>query len=119
MGLLDGGIKQIVGNALTGIFLDFTLIQKTITEPTNPWESATSTETSTACKAINAKFKYSEIDGERIKQEDRKIIILAEGLSVVPTMGDLLKQSGETRRYEIVSPVMKDAAGATYTCHCR
>lgn len=118
MGLLDGGIRDIVGNALTGVFLDFTLIQVSKTKA-KPWEATDNVETETRIKAINASFKYHEIDGTNIKQTDRKVIILAKDLSVVPKVGDMLQQDGESDRYQIISPVLKDAAGATYTCHCR
>lgn len=114
MGLLDGGIKKIVGNALTGIFLDFTIIQKSYTTPTNPWESGTESETETACKAIVTKFKYYEIDGEKVRAEDRKIIILAQDLAVIPKDGDYIKANTDSRRYLVIGDVKKDPAGATY-----
>ncbi len=119
MGLLDGGIKSIVGNALQGVFLDFSIIKKTVTAGSDPWEPSITTETVTACKAIVTRFKYHEIDGERVKMEDRKIIILAEGLAVVPEIGDYIKGSTDSRRYQVVSPVTKDPAGATYVVQAR
>ena len=118
MGLLDGGIKNIVGSALNGIFLDFVLIQTTKTK-TNPWEPATDITTETNITAIKASVKCHEIDSETVKQTDKKIVILAKDLTVTPKIGDLLKQSGDTIKYQIVSPIKKDAAGATYICHCR
>jgi hypothetical protein len=119
MGLLDGGIRKIIGNAMQNIFLDFQIIRKTTIPATNPWESPVSVDTEYDCKAIVTKFKYMEIDGERVKTEDRKILILAEGLSVSPEIGDYIKGDSETKRYQIVSEVIKDPAGATFVCHCR
>jgi len=119
MGLLDGGIKKIIGNAMQGIFLDFQIIRKTTIPATNPWEPPVSVDEEYTCKAIVTKFKYMEIDGERVKSEDRKILILAEGLNIIPEMGDYIKGESETKRYQIVSDVTKDPSGATFVCHCR
>jgi hypothetical protein len=119
MGLLDGGIKSIVGSALKGIFLDFAVIRKTATTPTNPWEPAETVDNEYPCKAIVTRYKYMEIDGERVKTEDRKVIILADNLEIAPEKGDYIKGDSETKRYQIVSEVTKDPAGATFVCHCR
>jgi len=119
MGLLDGGIKTIIGNALPFLFLDFTIIRSTTTAPTNPWENPTVTETEYHCKAIITKFKYHEIDGEKIKAEDHKIVFLADSMAIDPSINDRVQRVGETRRYLIVSPVRKDPAGATFTAQVR
>lgn len=119
MGLLDGGIKAIVGNALPFLFLDFTLIRSTATAPTNPWENPTVTETQYPVKAIITQFKYHEIDGEKIKAEDHKIVFLAASTTIEPAIDDKVQRVGETRRYLIVSPVRKDPAGATFTAQVR
>jgi hypothetical protein len=119
MGLLDGGIKAIVGNALPFLFLDFMLIRSTTTAPTNPWENPTVTETQYPVKAIITQFKYHEIDGEKIKAEDHKIVFLAASATIEPAIDDRVQRVGETRRYLIVSPVRKDPAGATFTAQAR
>ena len=119
MGLLDGGIKTIIGNALPFLFLDFTIIRSTTTAPTNPWENPTVTENEYPCKAIITKFKYHEIDGEKIKAEDHKIVFLAASTTIEPAIDDKVQRVGETRRYLIVSPVRKDPAGATFTAQVR
>ena len=119
MGLLDGGIKTIIGNALNSTFLDFVLIKSSEIAPANPWEAPVISETEYPCKAIVTKFKYHEIDGEKIKAEDHKILILADSLDVMPEIDDKFQQSGDTKRYLIVSPVRKDAAGATFTAQAR
>jgi hypothetical protein len=119
MGLLDGGIKTIIGNALPFLFLDFVLVRSTTTQPTNPWENPTVTESEYPCKAIITKFKYHEIDGEKIKAEDHKILFLADSVSIEPAIDDRVYRVGETNRYLIVSPVRKDPAGATFTAQAR
>lgn len=119
MGLLDGGIKQIIGSALNSTFLDFVLVKSTTIAPTNPWENPTVTEAEYACKAIITKFKYHEIDGEKIKAEDHKILFLADSMTVEPAIDDRVYRVGETNRYLIVSPVRKDPAGATFTAQAR
>lgn len=119
MGLLDGGLKKIIGNALPFLFLDFTIIRSTITAPANPWENPTVVEAQYPCKAIITQFKYHEIDGEKIKAEDHKIVFLAASTTVEPSIDDRVQRVGETRRYLIVSPVRKDPAGATFTAQAR
>lgn len=119
MGLLDGGIKRMIGNALKGILLDYNLIQVSTTTGTTAWGEPSQTETTYACKAVISSYREHEIDGIKIKHEDLKAIILSETLSVKPKIDDYLQKVGETRKYKIVSPVSVDAAGATYTCQCR
>lgn len=119
MGLLDGGIKKIIGNALNSTFLDFVLIKSSEIAPANPWEAPTISETEYPCKAIITKFKYHEIDGEKIKAEDHKILFLADSVSIEPAIDDRVYRVGETNRYLIVSPVRKDPAGATFTAQAR
>ena len=119
MGLLDGGIKQIIGSALNSTFLDFVLVKSTNTEPTNPWENPTVVDATYPCKAIITQFKYHEIDGEKIKAEDHKIVFLADSMAIEPAIDDRVQRVGETRRYLIVSPVRKDPAGATFTAQVR
>ena len=119
MGLLDGGIKKIVGNAVAGIFLDFTLIRVESVLPVNPWEPPVNITTEYRCKGIVSKFKQYEIDGENVKINDKKIVLLAEGLDVTPVLGDFIRVPNDTRKYEIVGQVTRDPAGATITAHCR
>lgn len=120
MGLLDGGISKIVTGALSGLFLNHVLIRKTTTsDPNKPWEKAVTAETNYSCKAVALDYKAHEVDGERVKQTDKKILILAGTLSVEPQMGDYIQLVGETRRYNLVSPVKKDPASATYECQGR
>ncbi len=119
MGLLDGGMKKIIGDALPFLFYDFTIIRSTTTAPTNPWENPTVTEAQYPCKAIITQFKYHEIDGEKIKAEDHKIVFLADSVSISPAVDDQVQRVGDTRRYLIVSPVRKDPAGATFTAQVR
>ena len=121
MGLLDGGIKSIIGNAMDFLFLDFVIIQKSITTPSDtPWQpSDDETDVETACKAIVTSFKKYNVEFENIKAEDRKIVILAEGLDVTPQIGDYIRGDSETKQYEIVSPVIQDPAQATYIIHGR
>lgn len=119
MGLLDGGLKKIIGNALPFLFLDFTLIKSTEIPPANPWEAPIITEKEYPCKAIITKFKYHEIDGEKIKAEDHKILFLADSLDVEPAIDDKVRRNGEVSRLLIVSPVRKDPAGATFTAQAR
>lgn len=119
MGLLDGQLKKIIGDATKFVFLDFVLIRSVVVAPANPWEQPTTTEAEYTCKAIITRFKYHEIDGEKIKAEDHKVLFLADSIAVEPRIDDLVQRVGETKRYQIVSPVRKDPAGATLTAQAR
>jgi len=120
MGLLDGGIAGIVNNALKGIFLDFTLIRKVVqANADEPWQKNVITEKSYSCKAITADYKAFEIDGERIKNTDKKILILANSLAVEPQVGDIIKQVGEKNTYSLTLYIKTDPAKAVYECQGR
>ena len=119
MGLLDGQLKKIIGDATSFVFLDYILVRKELSEAANPWEEPTEAEVEYSCKAIITQFKYHEIDGEKIKAEDHKVLFLADSIAVEPRIDDLVQRVGEAKRYQLVSPVRKDPAGATLTAQAR
>jgi len=119
MGLLDGELKTIIGDATSFLFLDYVLVRKTLVEADDPWNPPTEIETEYSCKAIVTRFKRYEIDDDKVLATDNKILFLANSLSVEPAIDDLVYRSGETRRYKIVAPVRKDPAGATVTAQAR
>ncbi len=119
MGLLDGGIKAIVGNAVTSIMLDFVLIKRTIVPAADPWNEPTETETEYTFKGFISSYKTHEIDDERILWSDRKLLIVGSSISVEPEIDDFVQLVGETRQYKIIAPIKKDPAQATITCNLR
>ena len=117
--MLDGKVRKMIGSAMKNIFLPYNIIQLSETASSNPWEPPTQTETIYPCRAVVTSYRDYEIDGEKIRHEDMKVIILAEGLAIKPQVDDYIYREGEARKYKVVSPVTVDAAGATFTCQCR
>lgn len=120
MGLLDGGIAATVYAAMKDLFLDFTLIKDTkVADPNIPWEPVDSADTEYSCKAVVLEYSERELETENVQQGDRKILILANSISVQPAIGDRIKGASDSRQYEIVSPIKTDPARATYECQGR
>lgn len=107
-------------NISPGLPTTVTLTQRTpgvrtpgqLTGGTNP-----TGQTATA-KAVVSDYRAGQIDGTLILAGDRKVLIIAESMSVplVPSAGDRITAEGAT--YFIVR-VGRDPAGATYACQVR
>lgn len=86
-----------------------------LTGGTNP------TELSATAKCVVGRYSAHLIDGTRIKEDDRRVTLIAESMvfattAFVPESDTLIDVEGKT--YNVLS-VGRDPAGATYSCHCR
>lgn len=119
MGLLDGGISKIVSGAVQSIFLNYTLYKSARAVTTGkPWEPGTETKTGYTVKGFISDFSEYQKQNKTIQDGDRKITILAQGLTVEPATDDTIKvNTGET--YVIVGPITCDPAKATYSFQAR
>lgn len=117
--LLSGELATIVHQAMKDLFLDAVLTRDTVST-TSPdvdrFDPPAPTSADYTCKAIVE--TYSEkfrMDG-LVKANDRRVLILANSISVVPTINDRVTIRG------IVFTVMAvetDPALAVYTCQGR
>lgn len=77
------------------------------------------TEVDYSARGIIEDYDDDRIDGTVILQGDRRILLLGSTIasSQVPSQGDAITIEGT--RYEIVGPVKRDPAAASYVCQVR
>lgn len=113
---LESAIKKTVGRAFKKIFLDATLTRTETTGGGNPWDPPSSTEVAYSCRGIHEEYAEKfRLEG-LVEQGDRKVMILADSLSVEPKAGDKITIRGET--FNVID-VATDPAKATWTCRAR
>jgi len=115
--LFDGGIRKIVGNALSPHFFDAVLTRYAIpaSPARKPWDAGTPTETTFTCKALFEDYSEAlRLDGT-VKRGQRKVLILAQTLSTTPRATDKLTITslGESA---VIAEVATDPARACWTC---
>lgn len=109
MSLLRGNIKDAVGSALSGLFLDATLTRNGIAYDVDG--ELTSNATSHSVKVVEE--SYSELARlAGVSRDQRKFLILAKGMTVTPQIGDALTFEGDV--FSIIG-VNRDPAEATFT----
>lgn len=92
---LSGSLAKAVYRAAKGIFLDATLTQVSVSGGA-AYEPGSQTETAHACKVIVEAYSDHFKASGLIDQKDRKVLILAQSLSVTPKEGDKVTVSGIT-----------------------
>ena len=60
----------------------------TNTPPSNPWEPPTTSNTDYPCQAVVTDYSAREIDGVNILATDRRAVVAAAGLAIVPVSTD-------------------------------
>ena len=115
-GLLTGGIAKIVAGATKTVTYAISLIRPSSPAGDNAWDTGTPVDTTYPCKGNVADYNEYQINGKNIQVGARKILIIANTLSVVPLPDDRITAQGET--YQIIQ-VVRDPATATYLCQVR
>lgn len=125
MGLLDGGLKSIIGS----VFGDAVFLAGLIHVPTRTEDAGGSISTvftgdvgqpdATACRAIAIDYSERERDEGGYGEKDVSIMVLQSGLSVEIDEGfevTVMKPGTSTpQRYKVATPIVQDPAGATWT----
>lgn len=65
-------------------------IRRTALTQTNPWETPTTSDTDYTCEAVITSYNSREIDGVNILATDRRAVVPAAGLAIVPVSTDRL-----------------------------
>lgn len=121
MGLLDGDIASLVSEGLEAadLPLDLTLTRTTAgtPDPDQPWVAVSDTETAYSCRGFEDTYSAYYLANQLVQEGDRRIMIIAESLSVTPQPGDRITSRGEI--FTIVGPVKADPARALWECQCR
>lgn len=116
---LSGALAAQIYKGMKALFLDATLTRDTIptTSPDyDPQDPPAPTSTSYTCKAIVEKYaERMRLEG-LVNQKDRKVLILANSLSVTPRVNDRVTISGVTF---LVMLVETDPATAVWTLQGR
>lgn len=108
---LEGSLARTIGSAMSFLFLNATLrrdVAGTIVDPADP---PAPTEATYSCKAIVEDYaERYKLEG-LVKDNQRKVLILASTLSVTPTVGDRITIRNVTYG---VNSVASDPALATW-----
>lgn len=121
MGLLDGGIADIVNNATSGLLLTVTVSRNVAgtSSPPAPWEPVVASTQTVTFKGFTASYKAHMIDGERIRASDRIVVVTSKSSSVAnfePKAGDRVSAGSVVGTVENCE---RDPAGATFTMQVR
>ena len=117
--VLSGSLARAIYGGMKLLFLDATLLRD-VAEPTSPsfdaFDPPAPTTSSFPCKAIRDNYSNYEMASGLVQVGDAKILILAQSLSVTPTIADRVTISGTTFR---IINVLIDPATALWTCQGR
>ena len=113
MSLLRSDLRGIIGSALSDLFLSGTLTK--VSTSYNGDGDHVQGSVAYAVKMVEESYSdIARVGG--IPSDQRKFIILADGLAVVPTTDDTLTFEGETLS---IIKAQRDPAGATYMVETR
>ena len=96
-----------------------TLNHKTTAPATNPWDNPTTTTTAYTVQIVVDSYKEFSIDGTTVLTGDRKILLSALGLTVVPTVEDTLTIGGDVWGVVNVKPLSPGATVVLYEIQAR
>jgi hypothetical protein len=116
MGLLDGGLKNIINGALKGMAITIVFYHETTRPGVNAWEPAAKIRTQYSSKGFVTDYNERMIDGAIIQRGDKQIILLAGSCTVKPEPGDSVVVNGQTMT---VINTATDPATAAYTLQVR
>jgi hypothetical protein len=112
---LQGTIAKAIYSGMKGIFFDAVLTRTTPSTPdsSTPWVPVAGTSVNYTCKAIDESYSDYQIANSLVGAKDRKILILANSLSVVPQVAtDTITINGVT--YKLFGEVKTDPATAVW-----
>lgn len=94
--LLEGGLAKTVGSAMTALFLPAVLTRDVPATGGDPFDPPAPTPQSYACRAIVERYaERFRVEG-LVQQNERKVLVLANGLGVRPQPGDRITVRGIT-----------------------
>lgn len=120
---LLGSVAKTVYGAMKNLFLDATLTRDVVAAGGDPADPPAPTPVSYPCKAIRDTYGVSFRSGGLVNEQDVKVIILQQSLSVTPIPLDRISIVGMNGQLTIVTPgagsqpaVSADPANATWEC---
>lgn len=121
--LFNANIAGAINSALGPLVLSATLTRHThgTRNPASVTAGLTVGATTTAypCKGFIDEWSKANEPKTLVEENDRKIVLLGGSLpdAIDPQTGDTITIEG--RDYIVTGPVMRDPAGATFTCRGR
>lgn len=116
MGLLNGGLKNIIHNSLKGMALPVVFYRETVRAGTEPWEPAAKIKTEYSAKGFVTDYNERMIDGTIVQRGDKKVILLAGSCTTKPEPGDSVLIDS---KYMTIVNVSTDPASASYSIQVR
>ena len=120
---LSGSLAKSIGKAFKSTFLDAVLTRDNATAGGTPYDPSPTSAATYPCKAIFAQWSDYIVAGGLVKGADRKILILATSLAIVPDIGDRVTIDGVTLTIysegEGRAAVTTDPAKAIWTARAR
>lgn len=96
-----------------------TLNHKVTTPATNPWDNPTTTTTAYTVQIVVETYKDGLVNGTSILSGDRKILLSALGLAIVPTVEDTLTIGGDAWGVVNVKPLAPGTTVVLYEIQAR
>lgn len=108
-----------IGEAFDGQLVPATLTKVTPGQRTESTGGTNPTSKPYPCQGIIEHYVGRQIDGTRIRANDRRILLIANSLpaGIVPAHGDRVTIEGST--WNVVTLEDRDPAGATYVVQAR
>jgi hypothetical protein len=88
----------------------------TRTETSGPPYDPTIVDVPYACSGWLDQYAAHDVDGTRIRVDDRRAFILCSSLTITPTTADTLTVDGST--FSIIA-IQRDPAGTAWVVQCR
>jgi len=120
MGLLDGELAEIIGDALDAADLTYSVtLTRTvpgIVDPAKLWIPPTDTTEQFTCMGFVDAYRRDLVDGTNIQADDFKVVIVATSLQTEPKPGDVIMARGQSFTVITATP---DPAMATWEVQSR
>jgi hypothetical protein len=84
-----------------------------------PWKLGAPTDTDAPTLGVFLDYNRKEIDGEVIKQGDQKVLVPAQGLTIVPAVDDVLLRGAEIWSIINVNELNPNGQRILYTLQVR
>jgi hypothetical protein len=112
--------RELAANLISWFGRDLELISRP-EAAYDPGTGSPATASPATCAAVGAVLGFDQrlVDGARVRQEDRRVLMSARGLAAEPRPGDLVVLSGRTYSILAASPLMPADTAALYELHIR
>lgn len=112
----DGSAKKLItkyGSAMT--------LRRVTSDTYNPSTGMTAAGTSTdyACRGLTQDYTMREIDGTNIRFGDKKVLVSASGLAILPISGDILVSGSNSYSVISVNALAPGEVAVLYTVQAR